>query len=312
MDSKKFLSKTIKENIKFEGIGIHTGKRCNVVLKPSLNHGIIFKLLRNNKEIILNLCPENVISTKNQIVLGNSKANIMLVEHLLSALNGLGITNCIIESNSPEIPGMDGSAFPFVEKILNTGIIELGYEYEYLELPYPIWVIDGDRHFIMIPSDKLSINCMISYPYPSIGKQSFYSVIDQDDQDVYVNDISKARTFGFIEDHNNLKSKGVCLGSSFKNTLAFTKDKVLSDVRYQDEAVRHKVLDIIGDIYLLNRPIKAHIITNKSGHSLDYKAVAKFNQALKQIKSHEPTKEEINEQYKKFELVSQKLNTNKL
>jgi len=169
-------------------------------------------------------------------------------------------------------------------------------------LPYPIWEVNEDAHFIVLPSEEeLSINCSISYPYPSIGIQTFYSKITPD---IYINEISKARTFGFIEDHEKLKKRGVCLGSSFDNTLALSKEKVLSpELRYENEVIRHKALDIIGELYLLNTPIKGNIIANKSNHTMDFKAIYKIFSILKNQK---PSKEEIKEQYKKFDFIVSK------
>lgn len=291
--------RTVKKEITIKGTGIHSGKMCSVTLKPAKsNTGIIVKLNRNNNTIYFKICPGNVVDWRNQIAIGSNDYKLMLVEHLLSAFHGLGITDCIIETNSYEVPGMDGSSYIFVDAIMNTGIQIQNEKYEVFKLPYPIWVVDKDRYFIILPSTEFSINCMVSFPYPSVGRQSYYSKITSD---IYIKEISKARTFGFIEDHEKLKARGVCLGSSFENTLALSRERVLSaELRYKNEVARHKVLDIIGDLYLLTTPIKGQVIANKSNHELDYMAIKKLESVLN---NHKPSKEEIKEQYRKFDVI---------
>lgn len=297
---KYLYQRTIKKKIVMEGIGIHTGKHCSVTLKPAKEDtGLIFIINGDDeKKFLFKVCPENVVDTTNQISLGNGPYRILLVEHLLSALHGMNITNCIIETGSPEVPGMDGSAYDFVKAIADIGVVEQNKKQEVLCIPYPVWFVEEGRHLIALPDDTdFSINCTVSFPYPSIGTQNYHFSANKTD---YAEDISKARTFGFIEDHQKLKDRGICLGSSFDNTLALSRDRILSaEVRYENEVARHKVLDIIGDMYLLGMPIRGYISANKSNHLLDYKVITKLSEIL----LNRPSQKEIKEQYNKFDVV---------
>ncbi len=295
---------TIKRKVKLESIGIHSGKKCSAILRPSVNTGIVFNIKKGTKQVdvFIKLHPNNIINTINQLTIGTEKHSISLIEHLISAFSGLGITDCIVETSSVEIPGMDGSAYNFVEAIEEAGIKHLNTQCNIFNVPYPVWVIDKERYLIILPSDDFSINCTFYSPHKSIGTQTYFSTINPD---VYKKEISKARTFGFIEDYEKLKKRGICLGSSFNNTLALSKQKVLSaEMRYENEVVRHKTLDVIGDIYLLNSPINGRIITYNNNHKLDYELVLKL---MTVFNSQKPSKNMVKEQYKKFELVSTKI-----
>jgi UDP-3-O-[3-hydroxymyristoyl] N-acetylglucosamine deacetylase len=295
---------TIKKRVRLEGVGIHSGKKCSVILQPSVNTGIVFNLKKSIEQIdvFIKLHPANIINTINQLTIGTEKHNISLIEHLISAFSGLGITDCIVDTSSVEIPGMDGSAYNFVEAIEEAGIKFLNTQCKIFNVPYPVWVVDKERYLIILPSDDFSINCTFSSPHQSIGTQTYFSTINPN---VYKKEISKARTFGFIEDYEKLKKRGVCLGSSFNNTLALSKHRVLSaEMRYENEVVRHKTLDVIGDIYLLNSPMNGRIITYNNNHKLDYELVLKLMTVLN---SQKPSKNMVKEQYKKFELMSTKI-----
>ncbi len=290
--------KTIKKRISISGKGIHTGKICSISLIPSNDFGIVIKVNKKDKSFIFKLCPDNVLDTKNQVSIGTNKYNVKLVEHILSAFHGLGITNCIIETESDEVPGMDGSSYPFIQKILNVGIKVLESKYEKINIPYPIWEINDKNIIIILPDKYFSINCTIFSSYKSIGTQSYNSIITQN---LYTSEISKARTYGFIEDYEKLLNRGLCLGSSFNNTLALSKNKVLSyEKRYNNEMVRHKVLDIMGDLFLLNKKINGKVIAFNSNHTIDYKLVKKIDGI---INNSSPSKEEIKEQYEKFDTL---------
>ncbi len=290
--------KTLNKSISIKGKGIHTGKSCSVRLIPSYDFGIVIKLNRNNRSFIFKICPDNVLDTKNQVSIGTRKYHLKLVEHILSSFHAIGITNCIIETDSDEIPGMDGSSYQFIKKILSVGIKTLDKTYEIINIPYPIWEVDNNNIIIILPDDYFSINCTVFSPYKSIATQSFNSIINEN---VYISEISKARTFGFIEDYEKLVSRGLCLGSSFDNTLALSKNKILSyEKRYNNEVVRHKVLDIIGDLYLLNRKINGKIIAYNSNHTLDFNLVKKIDLL---INKSSPSKEEIKKQYEKFDTL---------
>lgn len=295
--------RTIKKKVTLESIGIHSGKHCSILMKPANGIGIVFNLKKHScNNSFIKLLPGNITNTTNQLSLGRDTYNVLLIEHIISALHGLGITDCMIETKSVEIPGMDGSSYNFVEAIKSAGIRKLRHQKQKISVPYPIWVVDNERYVIMLPSDDFSVNCTFSSPYPSIGTQNYSSSINPE---IYIKEISKARTFGFIEDYEKLQKRGICLGSSFKNSLALSREKVLSsELRYENEVVRHKTLDILGDIYLLGCPINGRLIAYNNNHKLDYELVLKL---LNIIYSKEPTKDMIKEQYKKFEVIATKM-----
>ncbi len=290
--------KTIKNEIKISGIGIHSGLPSEVIFKPApVNTGIVFYKKTPDKKIVIKSCVAFVIDTVNQVTLGNEERRIQTVEHLLSALYALEVSNCIIEVCTPEIPIMDGSAYPFVQAIKQGGIKEQNAEFKSIRIPHPIWVTDGDKYLVILPSEKQEFNFHISYSHPELENQSFY--LPELNHEVYEEEVSKARTFGFYEDWEFLKSKNLANGASLDNTVVYDKDgRMNNTLRYKDEPVRHKMLDLIGDLSLLNARIYGRVLASKSGHKMDIELVKKIK---KLILENRFTKKEIKENYKKFE-----------
>ncbi len=287
--------RTLKKEVVLSGIGVHTGLNSNVRLIPSTEKGIYFKLHKDGEAFILDLSSKNVKDAMNQVTIGNDIVSIKLVEHLLSAFHGLGITNCIVESFSSELPGMDGSSYPFVNAIKDCGIVDLDETLNIFKLPFPVWVGDEDSYLLSIPNDELIIDYTHKSKYKAIGEQSFCLTLNEEN---YIKEISKARTFGFIEDHEKLLNRGICKGSSFDNTLVMSRDKILSpDLRFINEPARHKILDIIGDLYILSVPIKAKIIAKNSSHRLDIELVKKLEK-IREVNSF--TETEISRQFDIF------------
>ena len=263
--------KTLKKTITRSGISIHNGKICSLTCRPSYyNKGIIFYNVAKDpyKLYPIPLSVFAVASTNNSTSLG-IKNTINTVEHLLSALSMFYISDLIVEVDGDEIPILDGSAYSFVEMIKEAGIEELEEEQEILKITYPIWIVSDDKYIIAMPSSKFSITYSIDFSSKSqlLPYQVVYLTLDTD---TYIKEISRARTFGFLEDIEHLKNNNLALGGSLDNALIFTKEGILNkETRYQNEAIRHKILDLIGDLYLLGRPIEGHIIAHKAGHNLD-------------------------------------------
>ncbi len=269
--------KTLANAVVIEGTGLHTGTFSQVIVKPAdANTGIVFQLYDDSGVVhFVKANPMSVRETRQNVAIGNKFVRVKTVEHLLSALFGLGIDNCVIEVKGVEIPILDGSAKEFVKHFKKAGIVELKRVKNALELPYPVWIADGEKHLVFLPSDKLSISYEIFFPEEVIGTQSFYY---EHSPENYEKAIAPARTFGFVEDVKMLEKKGLVSGASVKNVLAFSrrKNKPLNSPRFKDEPVRHKILDLMGVLALLGGQVKARIIARRSGHSLDVRVARKI------------------------------------
>lgn len=259
---------TIKDRIIFEGIGLHSGKHSKVILEPSFpDRGIVFSSLYNNSRC--RITPFNVKSTYLSTSISiNEQFSVSTIEHIMSALFGMGIDNVIIYVDGPEVPTFDGSAITFVEAIKKTGIIVFPVKRKYLKIKKKISIHNGDKWIDIIPSRFFKVTFRIKFSETFINEQEAYVKITPK---VYEEEISKARTFVFKRDVLLLKDKGLGLGGSLENTIIVDDNRIINTfaLRYADEFVRHKILDLIGDISLLNCRILGHIRAYKSGHSLN-------------------------------------------
>ena len=258
---------TLKKGIKLNGIGLHTGKTIAVSVIPSRTGKIQF--LREG--VLIDAIYSNVVSTNFAVTLGKDGKTISTVEHLLSALHMLGIDSAVVEVDGPEIPILDGSAKPFVDALLKVGTEKIDKPRNYFNVKAPIEISIEDKYLLFLPSNKFEVNYTISFNHPLLDKRSEDLKIDKD---TYINGISSARTFTFLNVVNKLKADGLIKGGSFDNAIVLDENGVVNgDLRMENECLRHKILDLIGDIYLLGMPIKARIIAYKAGHTLDIKAV---------------------------------------
>ncbi len=266
------FQKTLQNEIKITGIALHSGELSQLILHPAPpDTGIVFLYQKDNKRIPIKAIVENVVDTRYAVTLGKEGCMISTVEHLLAALNGLGIDNLYISVNSIEMPILDGSALEFVKKILKTGIEKQDQLKKYLVLEEPAEVVEGDKHLIFMPSDDFRINYTIDFGREILNKQTAFFEINEKS---FINDICKARTFTFLDEVSYLRKNGLAKGGSLDNAIVLTDTDILNDgLRYKDEFVRHKILDLIGDLYLCGYPVKGHIIAYKSGHSLDVRLV---------------------------------------
>lgn len=262
--------KTLKNEIFYQGIGLHKGKNIDLHLIPSTKGGIIFRrtdLEEGKNEIFLDI--KNTFDLTRGTNLRNEfGAAIYTVEHFLSALYILGITDLVVELSDNELPICDGSSHIFVEEIEKIGLEELKEEVEEIVIKEPVYLSKGDKHIVALPYDGYKLTYTIKFDHTFLKTQMLEVEVNLEN---YKKEISFARTFGFDYEIEYLKKNNLALGGSLDNAIVIKKDGVLNPdgLRYEDEFVRHKMLDIVGDLKVLNRPIKGHIIAIKAGHALD-------------------------------------------
>jgi len=264
--------KSIKNDFYLEGIGLHSGENVRVHFVPREdNQGIIFQ--RTDKQALPILTNIHAISDANfATIIGTNGTSISTTEHLLAALVGLGIDNILVEVEGPEIPIMDGSSKVFGDALLKAGIKTLKSEKAYVEVTEPVSVKEEDRWIVLYPYDGFKITFTIDYPHPIIGKQRLTLEINPH---TFTEEIAFARTFGFKKDLANFYANGLAQGGSLSNAVVLDDDQVINPegLRATDEFVRHKVLDLLGDMALLGHPLRGHIVAYKSGHALHHKLV---------------------------------------
>jgi len=263
------LQRTLRNEIHCASIGLHTGRKVNMVIKPApTDSGVVFvrKDLPESKPIIADF--ESVCDTTMATTIGSNGVTVSTVEHLLSAFSGMGLDNAIIELDSFEVPIMDGSARPFVNLLKQVGTRTQGKSKKMLVIKKPVSVSAGDTSAMLLPSDEFKITYEIDFTHPAIGKQT-YSMVFSDRN--YEDCICHARTFGFLKEVEFLQARGLGLGGSLDNAIILDDNKVINKdgLRMPDEFVRHKILDAIGDLFLLGMPIIGHLVAYKSGHKLN-------------------------------------------
>lgn len=268
--------RTIKESFKLSGIGLHSGEMINMTVSPGFPElGIQF--YRNGK--LIPFISENVVNPILATTIRDNNVSISTVEHFLSVVYALNINNLIIEVDGPELPVLDGSALRFYEQIAKVGIYEFSTFQNTIYLHEEIHVEDEDSSITILPADDLLIRFDIDFDHPVIGKQRYILEMSESN---YINNIAAARTFGFIKDVELMKSQGLALGGSLDNAIILTKHGVLNPegLRYPDEFVRHKILDMIGDLSFLQQPLTGHILAKKSGHKLNNELVKKIQKSV--------------------------------
>lgn len=277
--------KTINEIISVSSIGIHSGNKVNMKLYPAYqNTGIVFKRTDINKSFKMN--PFNVKEAVLCTALFDGEDNVKTIEHLLSALAMLGIDNLIIEIDNNEIPIFDGSAMPFIYLIKNAGLKIQSANKKIIKIKKEIEIIQEDKEIKIKPYNGFKINYEIDFNNPFIKSTNQFLSVDFKDN--IINEISKARTFGFLKDIEYLKKNNLAKGGSLQNAIIVDEFKILNPegLRYEDEFVRHKILDAIGDFYVAGKQILGEITAYKSGHNLN-------NLLLREILSKQENYEEI-------------------
>ena len=259
---------TLSGEIHLSGVGLHTGSAAQLTLAPApANAGFSFALADGSR---IPATHQTVRSTVRCTTLGSPTAEVNTVEHVLAALAGMGVDNAVISIDAEEVPIMDGSALPFAQAIAGVGLTEQRVPRRVLELRSPYWVRDGDKLLVVVPAPHFKINFFVAFPEP-VGNQ-FFETPDIT-PDYFLREIAPNRTFGFRAEVEALYSQGLALGGSLENAVVIDRDGYMGSLRFPDEIVRHKVLDLIGDFALLGMHPRCEVIALKSGHALHVAAV---------------------------------------
>lgn len=270
--------RTLKNVIKATGITLHSGERAELVLRPApVNSGIIFRRVDLNPITEIKALAKNVGETTLSTSLGRDKAKVSTVEHLLSAFAGLGIDNAYVDINASEIPIMDGSAGPFVFLVQSAGIQEQSAPKRFIRIKRKVKVRDGDKWACFEPFEGFKVTFSIEFNHPVFKMHSQRATLDFSSTS-YVKEVSRARTFGFMSDFERLRAMNLARGASLDNAIGIDDFRVLNEegLRYEDEFVKHKILDAIGDLYLLGSSLIGSFQGHKSGHALNNKLLCKL------------------------------------
>jgi UDP-3-O-[3-hydroxymyristoyl] N-acetylglucosamine deacetylase len=273
--------RTVNSEISCTGIGLHIGKKITMRIKPlPSNSGVHFSRIDHPE------CPqiaarlENVVDTRLATTIAHNGHLVSTVEHLMSAFAGMGIDNALVELDGPEVPIMDGSAGPFVYLLKNAGVRVQDEFKSFLLIKKPFSLNNGEKKISVYPSRELKITYKIDFGHPLLSQQTYMLRFSSS---IYIKEISRARTFGFLKDVENLKSNGFAQGGSLDNAIVLDDYRVLNTdgLRYEDEFVRHKILDLMGDLYLVGMPIIGHFVIHKSGHTLNHALLSELLKAKK-------------------------------
>ncbi len=263
--------RTLKNQVHSTGIGLHSGKKVHLTLRPAPeNTGIVFRRVDMSSNPHIAVCPNSVGDTRLSTTLMKDGATISTIEHLMSAFYGLGVDNAYVDLDAPEIPIMDGSASTFVFMLKSAGLVEQSAAKRYIRITRPIEVEEGDKRASLTPYDGFKLSFEIDFAHPAFSDEHQYQSVDFSSLR-YEKEISRARTFGFIRDVEALRQQGLALGASLDNAVGLDEFRVLNEdgLRFKDEFVRHKILDAVGDLYLLGSPILGAYHGYKSGHELN-------------------------------------------
>ncbi|TAL08803.1 MAG: UDP-3-O-acyl-N-acetylglucosamine deacetylase [Nitrospirae bacterium] len=276
MRERMRFQQTIRKPVTCSGVGLHTGCRVSVTLKPApQDTGIVFIRtdVGGNPRVPVSIkhARPALLST----TVGVDGVQIQTIEHLLAAAAGLGIDNLYVDVDAPELPALDGSATPFVSLLLEAGIAPQDRRQAYLKVVRPLEVVDGDKRITIRPAAESRVTYTIDYAHPMIGRQVYAYDCSRD---AFVGDIAPARTFGFLREVEALWEAGLGLGGSLQNTLILSEEGLLNEggLRFDDEFVRHKILDLIGDMMLLGLPVIGEIEAVRSGHALHARLVSRI------------------------------------
>lgn len=270
--------RTLQNSIRATGVGVHTGDKVFITLRPApANTGIVFCRTDLDTPVDIKAVASNVGDTTLSTCLAKDNVRIATVEHLLSAMAGLGIDNAYIDINSPELPIMDGSAGPFVFLIQSAGIVEQEAPKKFIRIKKKVAIEEGEKRVALEPHNGFVVNFSIEYDHP---------VFDKNNQNVsfdfsihsYVKDIARARTYGFLSDYEYIRKNNLARGASLDNAVVIDEFKVMNQdgLRYIDECVRHKILDVVGDLYLLGYSMIGSFAGHKSGHALNNRLLLKL------------------------------------
>jgi UDP-3-O-[3-hydroxymyristoyl] N-acetylglucosamine deacetylase len=258
------VQRTLRRQISCAGIGLHSGNKVTLTLRPAAaDTGIRF--VRTDVGVEIPATVQHVTSLQYATVLGRNGATVETVEHLLAALLSSGIDNVVVELNHNEVPIMDGSAAPFLYLVQEAGVKRLSAARKHVKILRPVQIADGDKRIAVYPSDHFKISYTISFDHPLLRHQSRTERITEQS---FAESIAAARTFGFLKEVEWMRQNGLALGGSLENAIVIGDAGVLNALRFEDEFVRHKILDAIGDLALLGHPIIGHVVAHRAGHAL--------------------------------------------
>jgi UDP-3-O-[3-hydroxymyristoyl] N-acetylglucosamine deacetylase len=268
------VQRTLRRPISCVGIGLHSGKKVQLSLKPAaVDFGIRFRRSDVGDHDIP-ATVEHLSGIQLATALARNEVSVETVEHLLAALVSLNVDNVLIELSSPEVPIMDGSASPFVYLIQEAGVKSLAAPRKYLKIIRPIAISRGDKRIALYPSDHFKVTYSVSYDHPLLRHQSRTVQITED---TFIEEIAPARTFTFLKDVEMLRQNGLALGGSLENAIVLGETGVLNNaLRFEDEFVRHKILDAVGDLALVGYPVIGHLVAHRAGHALHTEFAARI------------------------------------
>lgn len=267
------LQRTLNKVTTISGIGLHSGARINLTMRPATaNTGIIFHRTDGEQVVDIKACSANVVDTRMATVLGAQGMTVSTIEHFMSALAAFGIDNLHVDIDGPEVPVLDGSAAQFVREIQQAGVRTLDSSRKFVAIRKPLEIIEGEKRISIIPSRFFRISFDIAFDHPAISVQNYSMKFSTE---TFCKEIASARTFGFLHEVEYLKANGLARGGSLENAVVIDENGVMNPegLRYQDEFVRHKILDSFGDFSLLGSPLLGHIRAFKAGHDLNAKMV---------------------------------------
>jgi UDP-3-O-[3-hydroxymyristoyl] N-acetylglucosamine deacetylase len=271
--------RTLKNTIHATGVGLHNGKKVLMTLRPApVNTGIVFRRTDLAEPVDIAARADYVVDTMLGTTLanvdGDSKTRVHTVEHLMSALAGLGIDNLFVELSAPEVPIMDGSAGPFVFLLQSAGVEDQGAPKRFVRIAKPVEVRDGDKWARFEPFDGFKVNFEVEFDHPIFRRRSQRASVDFSTTS-FLREISRARTFGFMRDLEMMRSRNLALGGTLDNAIVLDEFRILNEdgLRYEDEFVKHKILDAIGDLYLVGHALIGEFTGFKSGHGLNNRLV---------------------------------------
>jgi len=263
--------RSLKSVVKATGVGLHSGVKVSLVLRPAQpNTGVVFRRVDLTPPVDLKADPFGVGDTRLASCLEQDGVKVATVEHLMSALAGLGIDNIYVDVDAAELPIMDGSAAPFVFLLQSAGIEEQNAAKKFLRVKKVVEIKDGDKWARLSPYDGFSLEFSIVFNHPAVNRSATHARVDFADQS-YLREVARARTFGFMQDVETLRDQGLALGGSLENAIVMDEYRVLNSdgLRYADEFVKHKILDAVGDLYLAGHPLLGAFSAHKSGHALN-------------------------------------------
>src|SRR6516164_1824607 len=258
--------RTLRRQISCVGIGLHSGNKVNLTLKPaSANFGIRFRRTDvGGHEVPATI--QHLAGIQLATGLARNEVSVETIEHLMAALVSMGVDNVLVELNSPEVPIMDGSAAPFIYLIQEAGMKRLQTARKFLKIVRPIAISRGDKRIALYPSDHFKVTYSISYDHPLLRHQSRTLTITEES---FVEDVAPARTFTFLKDVEVMRQNGLALGGSLENAIVLGETGILNNaLRFEDEFVRHKILDAVGDLALVGYPVIGHLVAHRAGHAL--------------------------------------------